>query len=66
MQSCSSLRAPGVSLLSQRALASKTYACVIAEFCFVTFSSSLIALIKCLGGPADVILGFDPQWTRYS
>ena len=65
-QSLISLSAPGVSLKSQRALASSTWAWVKPAFYFVTFSRSLMALTRCFGGPAEVIFGFAPQWTRYS
>ena len=60
-QSYNSLRAPGVSLLNHLAFASSTCASESAEFCFVTFSKSLIALIKCFGAPALVIFGLTPQ-----
>jgi len=62
----SSLRAELVSLANHLALAKSSWASVRPQFYLVTFSSNLIAFMRCLGGCEFAGMGFDPQCTRYS
>lgn len=58
---CSSFKAALISFASHFALARINCASVRPQFCFVTFSSNLMALIRYLGGAYPVGMGFDPQ-----